>query len=99
MSLGVPLQMAQETVLADTQRIRDAADRNASFQEVEGLVQIAANNVRRIFGIEEIHEIVDDGTAVEELLDLKATVLELEDSDPRISLYTAGEPDAKQDYL
>jgi len=86
-------------MLVDTQRIQEAVAREDSLKDVEVLVQVAANDLRRIFDIESILEIVDDGTAPEELLDLKAAVLELEDVDPRISLFMEGEPDTGQDHL
>jgi len=93
MSPFVPELQAQETIEAATQRIREIASTEATRQEIEEVVQAAANDLRRVFGIESIYEIVDDGTACDELLTLKAAVMDLEEGNPRISLYAEGEPD------
>jgi hypothetical protein len=95
MSPYVPEWQAQETIAVDTERIREIASTEASMQEIEAVVQVAANDLRRLFGIEDIYDIVDDGTVADELLSLKAAVIDLERRDPRISLYTGGEPDSE----
>lgn len=95
MSPFVPEWQAQETIVAATDRIRNIASTEASTQEIEAVVQVAANELRRLFGIEDIYDIVDDGTVGDELLSLKAAVIDLEERDPRISLYTGGEPDSE----
>jgi|TARA_B100002003_G_C14021479_1_gene492572 hypothetical protein len=92
MSQFVPELQAKETIEAATQRIREVAA-EASREEIQNVVQAAANDLRRVFGIESIFEIVDDGTVCDELLSLKAAVMELEEGNPRISLYAEGEPD------
>ncbi len=84
MRLPLPEVMALETIVADTQLIQ-AAERGAPIELLERRIQVAADNVRRLFRLESITDIIDDGATSEELLSLKAEVLALIDRNPELA--------------